>query len=39
MKHGVKCFVYEIVLGFEEYINLILDDAGKVNIKRKSQKL
>nr|POF24534.1 hypothetical protein CFP56_77739 [Quercus suber] len=25
-------------LGFEEYINLILDNAGKVNIKRQSKK-
>ena len=25
--------------GFEEYINLILEDVGKVNIKRESKKL
>ncbi|KAF9662669.1 hypothetical protein SADUNF_Sadunf18G0078400 [Salix dunnii] len=34
----VESFVSVHVLGFDEYMNLVLDDAEEVNIKKKSKK-
>ncbi|RRT74076.1 hypothetical protein B296_00006617, partial [Ensete ventricosum] len=38
LSHGSKCLSQSFVAGFDEYMNLVLDEAEEVNVKKKTRK-